>query len=93
VGPDSATLTDLASPPQFEAFDEAEYRQHLVSRALQLMQAEFSPTTWKACWEHVVAGRPASEVAAELGIAVGSVYVAKSRVMSRLREELQGLMD
>jgi RNA polymerase sigma-70 factor (ECF subfamily) len=57
------------------------------------MQAEFSPKTWKACWEHVVAGRPAAEVAAELGISVGSVYVAKSRVLSRLRQELEGLLD
>jgi RNA polymerase sigma-70 factor (ECF subfamily) len=93
LGPDDAALTELAAPADADAFGEAEYRQHLVSRALQLMQAEFSPRTWKACWEHVVAGRPAADVAAELGISVGSVYVAKSRVMSRLREELQGLMD
>ena len=57
------------------------------------MQAEFAPGTWKACWEHVVMGRPAAEVAAELGLALGSVYVAKSRVMSRLRQELQGLLE
>jgi RNA polymerase sigma-70 factor (ECF subfamily) len=93
AGPDGAALADLAAPADDDAFGEAEYRQHLVSRALQLMQAEFAPRTWKACWEHVVAGRPAAEVAAELGISVGSVYVAKSRVLSRLREELQGLMD
>jgi DNA-directed RNA polymerase specialized sigma24 family protein len=33
------------------------------------------------------------DVAAELGISVGSVYVAKSRVLQRLREELSGLLD
>jgi DNA-directed RNA polymerase specialized sigma24 family protein len=32
-------------------------------------------------------------VAAELGIAVGTVYVAKSRVLSRLREELADLLE
>ena len=57
------------------------------------MQTEFPPKTWQACWEHVVQGPAAAEVAAELGIAVGSVYVAKSRVLCRLREELQGLLD
>jgi RNA polymerase sigma-70 factor (ECF subfamily) len=88
-----AALDDLAAPDDSGAFSEAEYRQHLVRRALQLMQAEFSPKTWQACWEHVAAGRPAAEVAAELGISVGSVYVAKSRVMSRLRQELTGLLD
>jgi RNA polymerase sigma-70 factor (ECF subfamily) len=88
-----AALDEMAAPEDSGAFGEAEYRQHLVRRALQLMQSEFSPKTWRACWEHVAAGRPAAEVAAELGISVGSVYVAKSRVMSRLRQELKGLLD
>jgi len=57
------------------------------------MQTEFSPSMWKACWEHAVMGRPAAEVAAELGIRVGSVYVAKSRILARLRLELQDLLD
>ena len=75
------------------ALDEAEYRAWVVGRALRLMQAEFSPATWKACWEHVVCDRSAVEVAAELGISPGSVYVAKSRVLFRLRQELAGLVD
>ncbi len=86
-------MAEVAAPEDEGAFGEVEYRRHLVSRALQLMQAEFAPRTWKACWEHVAAGRPAAEVAAELGISVGSVYVAKSRVMARLRQELAGLLD
>jgi len=84
---------DLAGPDENAAFAEAEYRQHLVSRALRLMQAEFQPRTWQACWEHVVSGRPAAEVAAELGLSIDPVYAAKSRVLRRLRQELQGLLD
>jgi RNA polymerase sigma-70 factor (ECF subfamily) len=57
------------------------------------MEAEFQPTTWKACWEIVVAGRSPEEVAAELGITTNAVYVAKSRVLRRLRQELHGLLD
>ena len=57
------------------------------------MQAEFPAKMWRACWEHIVHSRPAAEVAAELGIAVGTVYVAKSRVLSRLRQELEGLLE
>jgi RNA polymerase sigma-70 factor (ECF subfamily) len=74
-------------------FDEAEYRRFVVQRALQLMQANFEPSTWRACWEFVVHDRPAAEVAAELGISVNSVYLAKSRVLRRLRAELNGLLD
>jgi RNA polymerase sigma-70 factor (ECF subfamily) len=73
-----------------EEVEEAEYRTHLIGRALQLMQSDFQPATWRACWEHVVDDRPAAEVAARLGVAV---YVAKSRVLRRLRQELAGLLD
>jgi RNA polymerase sigma-70 factor (ECF subfamily) len=79
--------------PEDSAFGEMEYRQHLVKRALELMQAEFSANMWKACWEHVVVGRSAAAVAAELGIAEGTVYVAKARVLFRLRQELGGLLE
>lgn len=74
-------------------FGEAEYRQYLVVRALGIMQAEFEPETWKACWEFVVSGRPAAEVAAELHISVNAVYLSKSRVLRRLRQELAGLLE
>jgi RNA polymerase sigma-70 factor (ECF subfamily) len=86
-------LSLLPGREGLEPFAEQEYRQHLVRRALQLMQREFEPTTWKACWELVVADRPAAEVAAELGVSVAVVYGAKSRVLRRLREELAGLLD
>jgi RNA polymerase sigma-70 factor, ECF subfamily len=84
---------DLAGPDDIAEFEEAEYRQHLVKRAFELMQSEFHPTTWRACWEYMVADRPAAEVAKELGITVNGVYLAKSRVLSRLRQELDGLLD
>ena len=38
-------------PDDAAVLEEAEYRQYVVSRALQLMQADFEPTTWKACWK------------------------------------------
>ncbi|MFO1094169.1 MAG: sigma-70 family RNA polymerase sigma factor [Planctomycetaceae bacterium] len=75
-----------------ESREEQEYRSHIIARALEIMQRDFAPTTWKACWEHVVSGRTAQEVATELGISEGAVYVAKFRVLRRLREELDGLL-
>src|SRR5581483_587247 len=90
---DDARFEELADPAALDPFWEHEYRQKLVARALELMRAEFQPTTWRACWEHVVSNRPAAEVAAELGMTVGAVYVAKGRVLRRLREELAGLWE
>jgi RNA polymerase sigma-70 factor (ECF subfamily) len=85
-------LADLAGP---EAPDmlAREYNEWLVGRALELMRNDFQPKTWQACLRCVVEGKTAQEVATELGITVGAVYMAKSRVLSRLRQELKGLMD
>jgi RNA polymerase sigma-70 factor (ECF subfamily) len=87
------SLDTIADPHGLDALAEDEYREHLVNNALELMRREFPFKTWKACWEHVVMGRPAAEVAAELDISTGAVYVAKSRVLTRVRQELAGLLD
>jgi RNA polymerase sigma-70 factor (ECF subfamily) len=92
VGGSDAGGTEAAAPDDVVALTEAEYRHYLAQRALKLMQAQFQPTTWRACWMQAVEGRPAAEVAAELGISEGAAYVAKCRVLRRLREELDGLI-
>ena len=76
-----------------ELFWENEYQAELTRRALDLMQTDFEPATWKACWETVVQGRSTQEVARELGISENAVYVAKCRVLRRLRQELAGLLE
>ena len=88
-----AAVSELTSADPTDEFDEAEYRHYLAGRALKLMQAEFAPTVWQACWQLVVDGKPASDVAARLGVSIGTVYSSKCRVLSRLRQELTGLLD
>jgi RNA polymerase sigma-70 factor (ECF subfamily) len=84
---------DIVGADEADTFWEKEYRRELTARALQLMQADFAPTTWKACWEFVAQGRSAAEVARELGISENAVYLAKCRVLRRLRQELAGLVE
>jgi RNA polymerase sigma-70 factor (ECF subfamily) len=93
VGSGSAPLPDCPGPNNIAEADELDFQRHLSLRALELMQAEFQPTTWKACWEHVVCDRPVDEVARELNISVNAVYLSKSRVLRRLRQELAGMLD
>jgi RNA polymerase sigma-70 factor (ECF subfamily) len=90
---DAALLEDAAISDDTEAFWETEYQQHLVGRALRLMQAEFEPSTWKACWEQIVGDKPGAVVAQELGLTPGAVRAAKFRVLCRLRQELAGLLE
>jgi RNA polymerase sigma-70 factor (ECF subfamily) len=59
---------------------------------LELIRNDFEPATWDAFHAVVVDNRPAPAVAADLRVSVGTVYVAKSRVLKRLREELAGLL-
>jgi RNA polymerase sigma-70 factor (ECF subfamily) len=68
-------------------------RRGVLRRSLDLVQAEFEPTTWKAFWRTTVDDSPPADVAAELEMSLNAVYKAKSRVLRRLREELDGLLD
>jgi RNA polymerase sigma-70 factor (ECF subfamily) len=90
---DEAKLAKVPDAERISSLEEDEYRQHLVSRALGLMQADFQPATWKAFWEHGILGRPAAQVAEELGQTVAAVYSAKFCVINRLRQELAGLLE
>ena len=92
-GGDDGGLSGIVDDATVQAFWEREYQKHLVARALEIMQGDFEPTTWQACWQTTVADRPAADVAAELGITVNAVYVARARVLRRLREELRDLID
>ncbi|HEX7378644.1 MAG TPA: sigma-70 family RNA polymerase sigma factor, partial [Pirellulales bacterium] len=93
VGAGADELAELPDPAVDEEFWQREHREWLVARAAAVMRAEFEESTWRACWYCVVEGRAVAEVAAELGISRNAVYVAKSRVLRRLRQELEGLLD
>jgi RNA polymerase sigma-70 factor (ECF subfamily) len=93
VAQEQTLPADLAVADPADEACEAEYRRYLVGRALGLMRSDFQPATWQACWECVANGRSASDVAAELGLSVAAVYLARSRVLRRLRQELAGLLE
>lgn len=86
-------VEEVPAPDEAAGFEETEYRKVLVGRGLELIRPEFNDTTWRAFHEHVEVGRGAAEVATQLNLRVGTVYAAKSRVLHRLRQELDGLMD
>ncbi len=88
-----ASWEDQLPAEDSEQFWEAEFRQKLVGRALAVMSRDFQPATWKAFWRQVVEGRPAADVAVELGLTVGAVYAARFRVLDRLRQEMAGMLD
>ena len=60
----------------------------LYRRAVEQVRAEFETRTWDAFWQVVVDDRAPAVVAAALGLSVNAVYLARSRVLRRLREAL-----
>lgn len=83
----------ITTPDPQKMFEEDEYRRHVIREALKILEREFQPLTYQACWRHMVLGESAPKVADELGMTANAVYLARSRVMRRLREELDGLID
>lgn len=88
---EQADLAEIPAPATDDAWEQ-EHHRLLVSRVAQIMRSDFQEATWRACWETAVNGRPAAEVAELLGISENAVYVAKGRVLRRLRQELEGLL-
>ena len=84
-------LADAGAGDPSVVFEEAEHRRYLASRVMELARREFEAITWQVWWEYVVMERSAADVASEFGVTVNSVYLTKSRVLRRLREELKGL--
>ncbi len=62
-------------------------------RALGLLRQDFEERTWQAFWRVVVDEEDAAGVAAELGMTVNAIYLAKSRILRRLRQEFADVLD
>jgi RNA polymerase sigma-70 factor (ECF subfamily) len=75
------------APEQDEvALWEQEYEQRLFDWAAEQVRDQFQSGTWQAFWLTAVEGQGAKDAAAQLGVSVGAVYIAKSRVLARLRQ-------
>jgi len=72
---------------------DREHDEHVTQYLLQQVRADFSANTWQAFQRFTLDGLSADEVSQELGISPNAVFIAKSRVMARLRALGQGLID
>jgi RNA polymerase sigma factor (sigma-70 family) len=72
---------------------EEDYRRRLFDWAAEKARPEFQPATWEAFWLTSVESVSVKEIANKLGISVGAVYIARSRVVARLRELIETVAD
>jgi RNA polymerase sigma-70 factor, ECF subfamily len=93
-GPDAPPLEQLEDPESdLSRLWDREHDEFVARRLLELIEPEFSPITWHSFRRQVLDGRTAAEVAAELGLSVNAVLIAKSRVLRKIRREARGLID
>lgn len=91
LNPDLAALEDPHS--DLSRHWDAEHDRHVMHRLLELIRPEFTEATWKAFCRQALDGASPGEVAAELGLTSNAVCIARSRVLRRLRQEAQGLLE
>jgi RNA polymerase sigma-70 factor (ECF subfamily) len=72
-----------------DALWQQEYERRLFRWAAERVRHDVEEKTWQAFWQTAVEGRGAREAAAALGLSVAAVYMARSRVLARLKELVQ----
>lgn len=87
-------LEQLPTPSLDESQEfRIEYERQVFNWAASEVKATFKPDNWKAFWLTAVENKPVQEVAKELGMPRGKVYVARSRVMARIAKVIQQRME
>ena len=86
-------LEELAAPEEDREEWDRDYERHRFNWAAERIREEFQETTWQAFWMTAVDGLSAKDAGSKLTMSPGAVYVAKSRVIARLREEIETLND
>jgi RNA polymerase sigma-70 factor (ECF subfamily) len=91
-GTDEQALEEVAARAEDTAWAE-EFNAHVLAAALGRSRAHFEEQTWQAFERVWLDQRPAAEVARELDVPIDRVYVAKSRVLERLEQEVRELAE
>jgi RNA polymerase sigma factor (sigma-70 family) len=95
AGSQVAEMLDQLQDPASELCRrwDQEHDRFVTQRLLEIIQPEFQATTWQAFRRLVLEDAAPAQVAQELGLSSNAVWSAKSRVLRRLRQEAQGLVE
>ncbi|HTI52243.1 MAG TPA: sigma-70 family RNA polymerase sigma factor [Planctomycetaceae bacterium] len=86
-------LAHVVEPAPGVAWSDAQEQAALCRQALELIRPEFSAATWGAFMATFFDGRPVSDICQTHALTPNAVYLARGRVLARLREELDGVWE
>jgi RNA polymerase sigma-70 factor (ECF subfamily) len=90
---DAASLDVEDLEADRDRYWDREHDLHVLRRLMELVEPDFTPATWQAFRRVTFEGQSAAAVARDLGLSVNAVWLARSRVLRRLREQSRGLLD
>jgi RNA polymerase sigma-70 factor (ECF subfamily) len=93
---DSATrrLLEVApAPATGEETWEAEWNDRVFAWACEQVRKDITNSTWQAFWRTAMDGQSTRHVAAELGLTATAVYIARHRVLARLKEMVRSMNE
>ncbi len=68
---------------------ELDYRRELFRSAAMMVREKVQESTWQAFWLTCVEGQDIEAASQQLGITPANIYIARSRVLQRLREQIE----
>jgi RNA polymerase sigma factor (sigma-70 family) len=90
---DLQQLAEVPAPDDAADWWEIEYQRQCFVVAAGRVRPQVQETSWHAFWKTAVDGRAADEVATELGLSLGALYTAKSRVLALIKKEICTLVE
>ncbi len=84
---------ESATDDEVAEYWEQEYEKRMFDWAAEQVRASFKESTWQAFWQTAVEGKGAQQVGEAVGLSVGAVYIAKSRVLAKLKEKIEAIGD
>ena len=90
---ESASFVEgLASVPQAESTWDLDYGRLLLTRAMDKMQCDFEPATWQALLAVMRENLSVEQASKQHNVSPWTIYSARSRLMRRLRDQLDGML-
>ncbi|MDB5389858.1 MAG: polymerase sigma factor [Planctomycetaceae bacterium] len=88
-GTDFLDLLEQAPDLVADAAQTRQYEHELIVWAAEQVRGDFHEASWKAFWATQIEGRNVAEVAVELGVSPGSIYMSRSRILARIRAKIE----